>query len=169
MSLVCNLLLWPVAATSGAERRVQITLEVTPTTSPDSLCPHLHSLDGSLLTMIWHRWRHWHLGVYSRCPILLQGLENTSVITAGTKAFAFFFSVCYGNEMWEPLQKIWTTQKCRGEQEKGKEVAQAVLCKDVLTALEPCHTLPLLLCLQTLTLSPKHNVASALGRLSSWM
>lgn len=37
--------------------------------------------------------------------------------------------------MWEPLQKMWTTQKCRGVQAKGKEVAQAALCKDVLAAL----------------------------------
>lgn len=51
--------------------------------------------------------------------------------------------------------------------EKEKEVAQAVVCKDVLAALEPCRTVPLLLCLQTLTLSPKNNPVRALGRLSS--
>lgn len=43
---------WLVAAASGADKRVQITLEVTPTAYPESLCPHLRSLDGSVLTMI---------------------------------------------------------------------------------------------------------------------
>lgn len=63
--------------------------------------------------------------------------------------------MCNSYEMWEPLQKIWTAQKSRGVQEKGKEVAQAVICKDVLVIWEHCHTLPLLLYLQMLSLSPR--------------
>lgn len=60
-------------------------------------------------------------------------------------------------------RKIWTTQKCRGVQEKGK-ASQAALCHDVLTALEPRHTVLLLLCPWTLILSPKHNMESAPGQ-----
>lgn len=65
------------------------------------------------------------------------------------KSIWMLCSVCYGNDIRQPLQRIWTTQKCRGLQ-RGREVAQAVLWKDVLVALEPCHTLLLLLCLHSL-------------------
>lgn len=65
------------------------------------------------------------------------------------KSICMLCSVCNGNDTWEPLQKIWTTQKRRGVQ-KEKEVAQAVLRKDVLVALEPRHTLLLLLCQHSL-------------------
>lgn len=60
-------------------------------------------------------------------------------------------------------RKIWTNQKCRGLQEKGK-VSQASLCQDVLTALEPRCSVLLLLCPWTLILSPKDSTESAPGQ-----
>lgn len=45
---------WLVAAARKAERKLQVTLEVTPPASLDSLCLHLHSLGGSVLTTTWH-------------------------------------------------------------------------------------------------------------------
>lgn len=94
----------------------------------------------------------------------VQRLENTSVVTAEIKAFACFFSVCYGNEIWEQLQKnLDKPEVCRGLQEKGK-VSQASLCQDVLTALEPPCSVLLLLCPWTLILSPKDSTESAPGQ-----
>lgn len=60
-------------------------------------------------------------------------------------------------------RKIWTAQKCRGVQEKRK-VSQAALCQDMLTGLEPHHTVLLLLCPWTNILSPKYNTEGALGQ-----
>lgn len=60
-------------------------------------------------------------------------------------------------------RKIWTAQKRRGVQEKGK-VSHAALCQDVLTALEPHSTVLLLLCPWTIILSSKHSTGSAPGQ-----
>lgn len=69
---------WLVAAASGAERRIRITMELTSIDSLDSLCTHLHSPDGSVLTTIWHRWRHRCLDVYIRCPKARKQLHCNS-------------------------------------------------------------------------------------------
>lgn len=98
---------------------VQITLELTLTASLDSLCPHLHLLAGSVLIMIWCRWRHWHLDVYSRCPILPQRLENTSVVAAGIKGIKAF--VCF-------FQCV-TAMKCGNHYKKCGQPRSVEVCR----------------------------------------
>lgn len=99
----------------------------------------------------------------------VQRLENTLVVTARIKAFAWFFSVCYGNETVGTTTKDLDgpeVQRCAGEGEGGGTSSPLQGCA---RGAKPCRALLLLLCLQTLTLSPKHNTVSAPGRLSSRM
>lgn len=109
---------WLVAAVGEAERKVQITMELTSSDSLDNLCPHLHSLDGSVLTMIWHRWRHRCLDVYSRCP---KARKHLSCNSRDKSICMLFFSVLWQRNLGTTTEKSGQTRSvggCRSEIER---------------------------------------------------
>lgn len=97
-------------------------------------------MDGSVLTMIWHRWRHWSLHVYSRCPIPPQRLENTSVVTAGIKALARFFQCVMAMKRGNHYRNLDNpeAQRCAGEGEGGGTSSRLQRCARSARALSYC-------------------------------
>lgn len=88
-------------------------------------------MDGSVLTIIWHRWRHWSLDVYSRCPIPPQRLENTSVVTAGIKALACFFQCVMAMKCGNHYRKFGqprSIEVCRRRRMRWHKQSSARMC-----------------------------------------
>lgn len=156
---------WLVAAVGEAERKVQITMELTSSDSLDNLCPHLHSLDGSVLTMIWHRWRHRCLDVYSRCS---KAIKHLSCNSRDKSICMLFFSVLWQRNLGTTTEKSGQTRSVGGCRRRGK-------CHKQLSA-RMCSQLwsPVALCCSCSAhghsfYPPRTALRVLQGKLSSWM